>query len=327
MSAKSLEALFIISLPRAGSTLLQRMMTTHPNIASVAEPWLFLPFFRPFRGDDLYADFDFKTYRRALTDFCKQLPDGETTYRREIGAAALRMYAQSVPDTATYFLDKTPRYSLILPELLDAMPQAKFILLWRNPLAVAASMVDSFAGGNWNLHSYRIDLYEGLDTMCEVYKAQPDRFTVLRYEDLIVDPNVRANALFSALGMPGVEDVAGSFNSVKFRGELGDKTGRAEYASVSSAPLLKWKKTFANPLRKRWAASYLKWLGRERLEVMGYDYDALKQDIASIEVGGAHVASDAARMLYGRVEPFLNLNVLRRRATYLTKSSHPNLLQ
>ena len=35
--------IFIFSLPRAGSTLLQRVLMGHPEIASIAEPWLLLP--------------------------------------------------------------------------------------------------------------------------------------------------------------------------------------------------------------------------------------------------------------------------------------------
>jgi len=34
---------FLISLPRAGSTLLQRLLMAHSGIASCGEPWLALP--------------------------------------------------------------------------------------------------------------------------------------------------------------------------------------------------------------------------------------------------------------------------------------------
>ena len=36
--------IFLFSLPRSGSTLLQRVLMSHKDIASVAEPWLMLPF-------------------------------------------------------------------------------------------------------------------------------------------------------------------------------------------------------------------------------------------------------------------------------------------
>jgi len=36
--------IFILSLLRAGSTLLQRILMGHKDIASVTEPWFLLPF-------------------------------------------------------------------------------------------------------------------------------------------------------------------------------------------------------------------------------------------------------------------------------------------
>ncbi|MFW6066259.1 MAG: sulfotransferase, partial [Planctomycetota bacterium] len=35
--------LILFSLPRSGSTLLQRMLSLHGRIASTAEPWLLIP--------------------------------------------------------------------------------------------------------------------------------------------------------------------------------------------------------------------------------------------------------------------------------------------
>jgi hypothetical protein len=38
-----MKLVFLISLPRAGSTLLQRLLMGHPLVASCGEPWLALP--------------------------------------------------------------------------------------------------------------------------------------------------------------------------------------------------------------------------------------------------------------------------------------------
>ena len=35
--------IFVFSLPRSGSTLLQRVLMSHNDISSVAEPWILLP--------------------------------------------------------------------------------------------------------------------------------------------------------------------------------------------------------------------------------------------------------------------------------------------
>ena len=50
-----------------------------------------------------------------------------------------------------YFLDQTPQYHLIIPELLRVFPAASYVILFRNPLAVLVSMIaawvpDDFSG-------------------------------------------------------------------------------------------------------------------------------------------------------------------------------------
>lgn len=313
MTKHPLDPLFLISLPRAGSTLVQRILAAHPVIYSTAEPWLLLPFFHALRTSEIYADFDFATYKRAIAEFCAELPGGEDEYRREIAEAARRLYARVSPNNTEFFLDKTPRYTLILHDLLTAFPDAKFIILWRNPLAIAASMIESFSNGRWNLHSYRIDLFQGLANVCDAYQKHPDRFHVVNYEGLVADPQTHTEEMFNHLGIPNVAEAYKSFADVQFKGKMGDRTGRVNYSSVSTQSLEKWQHTFSNPLRKRWARDYLKWLGPERLTLMGYDIDELGAQVDAIPISGAHLVQDVPRMIYGRVEPYLNLNVFRSR--------------
>ncbi|MBT8101022.1 MAG: sulfotransferase, partial [Gammaproteobacteria bacterium] len=52
-----LRPVFLLSLPRSGSTLLQRMLMTHPAISSVPEPWLLLPIFYPRRTSGHSAEY------------------------------------------------------------------------------------------------------------------------------------------------------------------------------------------------------------------------------------------------------------------------------
>lgn len=321
--------LFLLSLPRAGSTLLQRILTAHPKIYSVAEPWILLPLFYSFRSDQVYTEFDYPTYKRALTDFCNELPGGEQEYRREIALAVERMYESLSPAGTTYFLDKTPRYSLIAEDLLSAFPDAKFILMWRNPLAVAASMIESFARGNWNLHYFRIDLYEGLDMLCDVSTKYPERFHILQYEQLLTNSETETQRLYAHLGLENVPEALDSFQKVDFRGRMGDPTGRKAYKNISGEPLGKWKTTFANPLRRRWLERYLEWLGRRRIELMGYDYEFLRSEVSSISLtqNARKLPSDILRMSYGRFEPYLNSNILRRRFKGKTKDKPLSLLR
>ncbi|MBA3701438.1 MAG: sulfotransferase [Rubrobacteraceae bacterium] len=42
--------LFLLSLPRSGSTLAQRFLAAHDAIATASEPWILLPYFYTLRA-------------------------------------------------------------------------------------------------------------------------------------------------------------------------------------------------------------------------------------------------------------------------------------
>ena len=76
-------------------------------------------------------------------------------------------------------------------------------------------------------------------------------------------------------------DALTRFSEVELKGSMGDPTGAREYSTLSSEPQEKWKSTLANPLRKEWCRRYLRFLGNERLEVMGYDGKQIIGELAS----------------------------------------------
>ena len=40
-----MKPIFLLSLPRSGSTLLHRMLASHPQVATLPEPWVPMPLF------------------------------------------------------------------------------------------------------------------------------------------------------------------------------------------------------------------------------------------------------------------------------------------
>jgi hypothetical protein len=80
---------------------------------------------------------------------------------------------------------------------------------------------------------------------------------------------------------------------------MGDRTGVVTYSALSREPLEKWRTTMANPLRRRWCLGYLQWLGRERLRVMGYDFDELHRQARALRPNTERLASDVVRRACG----------------------------
>jgi hypothetical protein len=311
----SVRPVFILSLPRSGSTLLQRMLATHPEVATASEPWLLLPQLYALRDRGATAEYGHRTAARAICDFADSLPGGRDDYLAEVRRSALALYERAAGDAA-WFLDKTPRYHLVVDEIGALFPDARFVFLWRNPLAVAASMIESFGRGRWNLDRYEVDLHGGLDRLVAAHERRDPRAVAVRFEDIVADPAGGTRPVFELLGLDPADAAAAAFGDTSLSGRMGDRTGTAAYTEISGEPVDRWRATMANPLRKRWCATYLRAVGPERLAAMGYDFDELTREVAGLRTRPAGLASDVARRVYG-------FGRLRASSRLLARGSHP----
>jgi Sulfotransferase family len=293
--------LFLLSLPRSGSTLAQRILAAHDPIATASEPWILLPYMYTLREHGIYAEYGHRVLYEAVKDFCAVLPDGRDEYVSEIRRLALRLYHRASPDGARYFLDKTPRYHLVLDELFSAFPDAKYLLLWRNPLAVVASVMETWAGGKWNLYRYKVDLFDGIENLVRAYERHEHRVHAVRYEALITKPEEAWGGVFRYLDLPFDRSALERFGNVELAGRWGDHSGAQKYTELSADPLQGWRRTLNNPVRKAWCRRYLRWIGRDRLGLMGYDLDGLIADLDSLPTSYRQIGSDLGRGGWGLV--------------------------
>lgn len=304
--------IFILSLPRSGSTLLQRILGSHEAIGTASEPWFLLPLLYTLRERGVHAEYEHTVMAQGVRAFAQEyLPDGLDTYRSAVHDLALRLYADAAPGK-TYFLDKTPRYHHIANDLLGLFPEGRFIFLWRNPLAVAASLIDTFGDGHWNLDVYSADLLRGLPALVDAYQAGGEQVTSTRYEDLVTRPLDEIERLLRYLGLPPDETVLTRFHELPMRNaEFWDPTGTRDYEGITLDPLRKWERTMANPVRKAWCRRYLRSLGEERLGVMGYSLDTLLAELEVVRSDTNRVTSDFVRAGRGAGRRWIRSRVLR----------------
>jgi sulfotransferase family protein len=296
------QPIFLLSLPRSGSTLVQRVLASHEEVATTPEPWVLLPQVYAMRERGAYAEYVQVSAARAIREFAQGLPGGAADYDDELRAFVLRLYARAAPSAPTYFLDKTPRYHLIVEELFRLFPDARFIFLWRNPLAVAASIVETWAGGRWAVDRWRVDLFDGIENITTGFETHVDRAIAVRFEDLVSDPSTSWSPIFDHLGLAFDPALLSAFAKTRLEARMGDPTGADSYGELSTEPLDKWKRTLSGPVRKRWARTYLEWIGDHRLSLMGYDLATLRGELDAIPSGGRHVGSDVARGSYWRLD-------------------------
>jgi hypothetical protein len=308
--------LFILSLPRSGSTLLQRLLGAHGDIATVNEPHFLLPLLYAVKEEGVFAEYGHWVTALGVQDFIKHLPNGNDDFNAAIRGWAKDLYARAAGRPVTYFLDKTPKYSLVTQELVAMFPDSPFVILWRNPLANVASLVETFGGGSWNLDRFAIDVHVGLERLVELSERPPPgiKLHTLRYEDLVTRPAEKLGEIFTFLGLEQDAGVLDRFGDIRLAGRISDPNSRlASYGTLRTESLEKWKATLASPLRARWCRRYLRWIGRERLRHMGYDLDDLLHELAEIPTDPRIFARDLLEMPYRRASDRLESYMLRKR--------------
>ena len=270
-----MKPIFIFSLPRSGSTLLQRILATSGQISTASEPWLLLPLIYTLKPSGVRAEYGHGLSVRAIRDFYEQFPNGRQDYIDELREFALRLYQINSEQSNVYFLDKTPRYHLIINEIFEIFPEGKFIFLWRNPLAVVSSIINSWCNGKWKQNIWQLDLYDGVNNLLNSFIENSSHVHALQYENLVISPDYEMKKLCNYLMIEYNDQMIESFQSIKFDGKWGDHTGIKKYNSLSKRSLQTWQNTYSNPFRRHWAIKYLNWFGEENLKIMGYNHREL----------------------------------------------------
>lgn len=304
--------LFLLSLPRSGSTLVQRVLAAHDAIATAPEPWLLLPLVYATHEGGTYAEYGEVPAARAIREFAERLPNGSHDYDEEVRAFVLRLYGKASGGGTTYFLDKTPRYHFVVDDILRIFPNGRFVFLWRNPLAVVASIVETWAGGAWSIGRWRADLFDGLARLVAAYEANSRRAHAVRFEALVAEPDAAWPPVFAYLDIPFDPSLTRAIPPADVGARMGDKTVPSAYDGLSTEPLDKWKRSITSQLRVDWCRRYLRWIGEHRLAVMGYDLGELLASLDAVPAGWRSMGSDAVRMTYGRIAGGRRASAFRR---------------
>jgi hypothetical protein len=290
---------FLVSLPRSGSTLLQKMLAVNPEVATAAEPWICLPLATMLDRTTIVAEYWHGTCHQALADLVGELPGGKPEFLRMLGTFVEELYRRIAGDSgASVFIDKTPRYYLIVPFLAEAFPTARFVFLFRNPVEVLASILktwhkDRFGPelmGNW------VDIVRGPSAMAEGYRLLGDRALGIQYSHLVAEPEAVVNEVCTHLEIAFSEDMLTRYRDVKFAGRMGDPIGVKRYESVSTASLEKWRSFVSNRYRKAYIMRYLREMGPDVLATFGIDMNEMLAETIAIPAGLDGSLADALGM-------------------------------
>jgi hypothetical protein len=310
---------FIISQPRAGSTLLQRLLATHPEIQTVGEPWLAIPFVYALREKGVSSEYIHVSMAQGFGEFVSKLPNGRADYFREVRGLLERLQQKISMPGKTWFLDKTPRYHLVLDELAQIFPEARFIVLWRNPLAVVASILNTWKEGRFDLSYYEQDIFRGPLNLVSFVEKSSAAILELPYEQLVRETESSIRRVTDFLELPPLASVTLPENDKLKQARLGDKTGIHKFSGVSEASVDEWRHSFASPLRRFWARRYLDFLTQEKLQRMGYDLRTLQETLRSVKTSPGQLLADVKTLgwkiaRFGERPPFYRTKMKTRNA-------------
>ncbi len=269
--------IFIISQPRSGSTLLQRILFGHPEVQTSAETWLMLHPAYSLRQTGITTDYNARFAYKGVEEFLQNYTHGRSVYLDAIREWARVIYQDAIDKHQKHwFLDKTPRYFFIIPELYELFPRAKFIFLLRNPLAVLASELTTYVKGDWPvLGVFNKDLVSAPDWILEGIEHLGDKGYVIHYEKFVTDPQTAIPALCDYLGLDFHETMLDYSGTPKPVGKYNDPVGIDQHTRPSTGSVEKWKAMLDDDQSLHFAQRYLETLGENTITKLGYDYKEL----------------------------------------------------
>ncbi len=277
MQTKGNNLIFLISQPRSGSTMTQRILGSHSLIHTQSEPWVLLHPLHALRDNNIVAGYNSNLYVKALNDFIDKIPGKKAKYEESIAQTYLDFYHLILKNNnKQFFLDKTPRYYYVIDELLNYFPGSKIIILWRNPAAVLSSIVKSWINNDWQrLSEYKDDLQLAPKLMIEAQTKHKKQVYALKYEDLLAHPNDQISSLCKFLEINFEEGMLQYGNIVNEKWRYGDQETVYNRKQPDIAFAERWQEELKTPQIWRIISDYLNSLGEETLHKMGYAYDHL----------------------------------------------------
>ncbi len=206
---------FLVAKDRSGTTLLQTMLDSHPNICAPLESRFLLHLKQKYQNKthwnsklkaqfikDLFLEqkmvllweLDLENLQKRIAN----LPEN-TTY----GEVCKQVYVSSKSfhpkENAKLIVDKNPIYAIMIPLLKEIYPDAKFIHLVRDYRGNVNSIFSLYKkisikklGQSWVMNNQEIEKEKLL---------QPENYITLRYEDLLDNPEAELRKLTDFFGL------------------------------------------------------------------------------------------------------------------------------
>lgn len=189
--------IFIVGMPRSGTTLLDSIISAHSKVASAGEV--------AYMSQFLNGKYENYSEHSTICNYLDNMSGWDDSDLKEIATnyiKSLRVFSTK----ADYIVDKMPHNFLHIGIIQKLFPRSRFIHIKRNPIACCLSIYKQ----NFNsFHAYGTDL----DYLTEYYKKYLDlmafwkahiveeNFLEIDYEDLVLNKEASIEQILNFLGL------------------------------------------------------------------------------------------------------------------------------
>lgn len=231
--APAAQPIFVVGMPRSGTTVAQQILTNCDGAASIGECLHFGALVRAYAGCSAPRLVEAETVDRRW----RGLPLG--TIGEKYGTDALAM-AGGAPRP----VDKLPLNLLFAPLIVRALPHARILCLRRNPLDTIlgnykiAAVTPTYAYGS-SLKATATFVAESMKLADKLARHHPEQFCVLDYEDLVTDPAAKGREIARFCGLEWNDDAAKIENNTA---PVGSPSAAQVQAPIHTRYVGRWRK-------------------------------------------------------------------------------------
>lgn len=202
--------IFIVGMPRTGTTLLERIIGSHAGVRAAGE---------------------LNDFNHALSLDCDRFPEASVSAPAiealsaadpgRVGATYLHRTLHKAGGNS-YLLDKNPMNLVNAGFIGQALPHARILCLRRSPMdACFSNLKELFSNDSYG-YSYALDElaghYRRFAALSDLWqRVMPRQFMLVDYEALVSDPEQTARRVVEFCGMdfePGSVDITGNTSPV-----------------------------------------------------------------------------------------------------------------
>lgn len=192
------DPIFIVGMPRTGTTLVDRIVSSHPQVQSAGELHNFPSVWKRALGGQRFEMFNPEHIARAGTHGLDWRKLGDDY------VASTRAFTGSLP----FFTDKLPHNFLYLGYIACALPNATLICVRRHPLDTCLSNFRQLFAPESPYFDYSYDLldiahyYILFDRLMAHWKrAFPGRILEVQYETLVAEQDRNSREIVAHCGL------------------------------------------------------------------------------------------------------------------------------